>query len=150
MASTSTSLHLRNLQGLAREVRQERRPSGGGTDSQMTRSTHTYATLGVSQAAYDEIAEKLRAAEYHHAFDGPLIDMHGIALEPPAEAQRKAEAGEPLHVAGSNWARLLRASDLLRALVKATEENDNCADMGVSRDDDVIIAARAFLAEVTP
>ena len=45
------------------------------------RVTHTYATLEISKAAYDEIAEKLRAAEYDHAFDGGLIDMHGIALE---------------------------------------------------------------------
>ncbi|MEX0741485.1 MAG: hypothetical protein WD079_01725, partial [Phycisphaeraceae bacterium] len=44
--------------------------------------TYTYAALEVSAAAYDEIAEKLRAAEYDHAFhDDGLIDMHGIALD---------------------------------------------------------------------
>jgi len=46
------------------------------------RSTHTYVTLPVSRTTYDEIAEKLRAAGYDHAFDADgLIDMHGIALE---------------------------------------------------------------------
>ncbi len=53
--------------------------------------TRTYAVLEVSKAAYDEIAEKLRAAEYHQAFIAEfvddrtsvsrvVIDMHGIAL----------------------------------------------------------------------
>lgn len=50
----------------------------------MTRATHThtYAALEVSAAAYDEIAAKLRAAEYHHAFDTEegVIDMNGLAL----------------------------------------------------------------------
>ncbi|HUE14981.1 MAG TPA: hypothetical protein VMR25_12500 [Planctomycetaceae bacterium] len=49
------------------------------------RQTHTYAALEVSQAAYDEIAGLLRAADYGHAFHedtdrGTVIDMHGIAL----------------------------------------------------------------------
>lgn len=45
------------------------------------RSTHTYAELEVSAAAYDEIASKFRAAGYDHALmsDGTL-DMHGIGL----------------------------------------------------------------------
>jgi hypothetical protein len=52
--------------------------------------TYTYAILEVSAAAYEEIAEKLKAAGYQHAFhkDGrdTVIDMHGIALkEQPAE-----------------------------------------------------------------
>lgn len=51
----------------------------------MITSTYTYVTLGVSRKAYDEIAEKLHAAGYDHAFNGDLIDMHGIALEPEAE-----------------------------------------------------------------
>jgi hypothetical protein len=63
------------------------------------RSTHTYAILEVSQAAYDEIRMKLKAADYDHCFheqDGRIvIDMHGIALaeEPthnPLEAAVKA------------------------------------------------------------
>lgn len=43
--------------------------------------THTYALLEVSAVAYEEVATKLRAAGYDHAFnaDGE-IDMHGIAL----------------------------------------------------------------------
>lgn len=45
------------------------------------RQTHTYATLEVSHAAYNEVEKLLRAAGYGHAFmpDG-AIDMHGIAL----------------------------------------------------------------------
>lgn len=51
--------------------------------------THTYAELPVSQATFDEIAAKLKAAGYDHAFDilsydgigcGGTIDMHGIGL----------------------------------------------------------------------
>ncbi len=44
--------------------------------------SHTYVLCEVSRAAYDEIAAKLRAAGYDHAFDGECIDMHGIALVP--------------------------------------------------------------------
>lgn len=44
-------------------------------------STHTYAELAVSQATYNEIGQKLRDADYEHAFmsDG-TINMHGIGL----------------------------------------------------------------------
>lgn len=45
--------------------------------------THTYALLEISQAAYDEIRQKLREAGYQHAFgDDGEIDMHGIAVIP--------------------------------------------------------------------
>ncbi len=46
------------------------------------KTTHTYALLEVSAAAFREVSEKLRAAGYDHAFDadGNVIDMHGIAL----------------------------------------------------------------------
>lgn len=48
------------------------------------RTTHTYAILEVSEQAYREIRERLKAAGYAHAFhedDGrEVIDMHGIAL----------------------------------------------------------------------
>lgn len=47
--------------------------------------THTYAVLKVSPAAYAEIREKLEAAGYADQFHedpfGPLIDMHGIAIQ---------------------------------------------------------------------
>ena len=61
---------------------------------------YTYALLPVSQATYDEIREKLRAAGYEHVFredeslvslNGQVIDMHGIWLSladeptPPTE-----------------------------------------------------------------
>jgi hypothetical protein len=44
--------------------------------------THTHANLEVSEKAFCEVARKLRAAGYTHAFgqDGMTIDMHGIAL----------------------------------------------------------------------
>lgn len=42
--------------------------------------THTFAVLGVSQAAYDEIKTKLEAAGYGHAFINQTINMHGIGL----------------------------------------------------------------------
>jgi hypothetical protein len=53
------------------------------------RQTHTYAILEVSDDAYHEIAGKLGAAGYDHAFheDG-AIDMHGIALAPQSGEAR--------------------------------------------------------------
>lgn len=51
--------------------------------------TRTYVILEVSPAAFAEIEQKLRAADYGHAFatdEGKLtIDMHGIALKAKAE-----------------------------------------------------------------
>lgn len=61
------------------------------------RSTHTYARLPLSQEAYDEIAAKLKAAGYGHAFDSNGdIDMHGIGV---------CVEEEDRHVAllGSDW-----------------------------------------------
>lgn len=46
-------------------------------------ATHTHANLEVSDAAYQEIAERLRDAGYDHVFDEEgTIDMHGIGLVP--------------------------------------------------------------------
>lgn len=49
--------------------------------------THTYAKLALTEAAYDEIKQKLEKAGYADQFiynpDGPacpIIDMHGIAV----------------------------------------------------------------------
>lgn len=43
--------------------------------------THTYATLEVSAAAYDEVKSRLLAVDYGHTInDEGEIDMHGIAL----------------------------------------------------------------------
>jgi hypothetical protein len=51
------------------------------------RTSRTYATLAVSQTAFEEIRDKLKEAgysdqfEFHKHEDAPyLIDMHGIAL----------------------------------------------------------------------
>lgn len=47
----------------------------------MPRHTHTYVTLDVSRATYDEIAGKLKANAYGHCFnEAGEIDMSGIAL----------------------------------------------------------------------
>lgn len=46
----------------------------------MPRTTHTYATLEVSEATYAEIHDKLDEAGYQHAFHDGAIDMRGIAL----------------------------------------------------------------------
>lgn len=47
------------------------------------RTTHTYAILGVSPAAFEEIKAKLEKAGYDDQIhdDGATIDMHGIALQ---------------------------------------------------------------------
>ncbi len=48
-------------------------------------STHTYAVLQISPAAYREIRTALAMAGYEDQFhdhrDGEIIDMHGIALQ---------------------------------------------------------------------
>lgn len=49
------------------------------------RTTHTFVTLAISQAAYEEIKQKLLAAGYNHSFvynfnDEETIDMQGIGL----------------------------------------------------------------------
>ncbi len=50
--------------------------------------THTYAILEVSAATFNEVKAKLTAAEYHHAFDRDVIDMHGIALRADAAEEK--------------------------------------------------------------
>jgi uncharacterized lipoprotein YehR (DUF1307 family) len=48
------------------------------------RTTHTYAILEISQAAFDEIKAKLEAVGYQDQFHDEgehlVIDMHGIAV----------------------------------------------------------------------
>mgnify|MGYP002142428633 FL=1 len=44
--------------------------------------TYTYALMQLSKAAYDEIAAKMKEAGYEHAFDGQVISMQGIGVEP--------------------------------------------------------------------
>lgn len=62
------------------------------------RTTHTYVLLGISAAAYLEIAKKLRDADYKHCFDtdkpGCHIDMHGLAVQPDTPADM-AEVADP-------------------------------------------------------
>ena len=42
--------------------------------------THIFATLEISPQAFDEIAKKMKDADYNHAFVDDVIDMHGIGL----------------------------------------------------------------------
>jgi hypothetical protein len=56
--------------------------------------TYTYAILDVSPAAWNEIAEKLRAVGYHHVFDRDVMDMHGIALRAEKETTNATEASD--------------------------------------------------------
>lgn len=53
--------------------------------------THTYAKLNVSPAFHSEVTGKLKAAGYSHAFDGDVIDMHGIALVPDSEEPKVSQ-----------------------------------------------------------
>lgn len=46
----------------------------------MLHSTHTFAVMEVSKSTFNEIAKKLREANYYHAFVGDCLDMHGIGL----------------------------------------------------------------------
>lgn len=59
------------------------------------KQTHTYVTLEISAVGYDEIAKKLRAADYGHCFNSVgEIDMSGIALvkEQPSGFRRLVES----------------------------------------------------------
>lgn len=47
-------------------------------------STRTFAIMEVSRSVYEEVAERLRAAGYDHAFVDGDLDMHGIALRAQA------------------------------------------------------------------
>ena len=58
--------------------------------------SHAYAILEISRGALNEIAAKMRAAGYEHAFHdegdhGVVIDMHGIAVA----ARRRCHAPHP-------------------------------------------------------
>ena len=62
------------------------------------RHTHTYVTLEISAVGYDEIARKLRDADYQHCFNSNGdIDMTGIAVtrgpEPTERRVPKADDG---------------------------------------------------------
>jgi hypothetical protein len=58
--------------------------------------THTFVKLQVSGIVYDEIAEKLKAAGYEHAFVDGVLDMNGLALvkEQPDESSTPPEGYE--------------------------------------------------------
>lgn len=67
--------------------------------------TYTYVEIELSHAAYDEIAAKMRAADYHQAFhDAGRIDMQGIAVVPHSLPARGEGDGElqPAKAVGSS------------------------------------------------
>jgi hypothetical protein len=70
-------------------------------------STHSYAMLAISPAAYREIREKLLAAGYgdqfHERNGAAWIDMHGIAIKMhcPACADTRVMPGDPTASADS-------------------------------------------------
>jgi hypothetical protein len=72
----------------------------------MIRSTHTYVILDLSPAAYAEIAEKLRLADYDHCFHKgaagrSLIDMHGIAVAEEVTHEKRKSAKHKTVTQGS-------------------------------------------------
>jgi len=86
----------------------------------MPRTTHTYALFEVSRATFDEIAAKLREADYDHAFDadGTTIDMHGIGLR-AEPAKPPATHGEQLSVHRAMEAKCRELEALLGLLLHA-------------------------------
>ena len=78
----------RKLRHVVQRVLVARDRGGGG----LMRSTHTYAVLEISRAAFDEIKAHLEAAGYGQAFhdDGTIIDMHGIAVKVAEESDGNA------------------------------------------------------------
>ena len=61
------------------------------------RTTHTYVLLELSQAAYDEIYEKMLRAGYQHALHKSqadpyeTIDMSGIAITRSEDGRSEAD-----------------------------------------------------------
>lgn len=73
------------------------------------RTTYTYTTLAVSQAAYDEIRAKLAAAQYDHAFhEEGRIDMHGIALKAQQRLCDCDLCGAQLETVGAGFCNICR------------------------------------------
>lgn len=81
------------------------------------RQTHTFAVLELSAQAYNEIAEKLRAAGYHHAFDmkAQLIDMHGIAVTPDPKDELLHRCGDCIPCVDCAKANVLRILEKAQA-----------------------------------
>jgi len=90
----------------------------------MPRQTHTYAELELSQAAYDEIARKLRDAGYDHSFmhsedvnGAPTIDMHGIGITRASDGEGDdADIRKVCEAAGA-------------VLPEVKQERQRCADI---------------------
>jgi hypothetical protein len=60
--------------------------------------THTFATLEVSAATFDECAQKLRAAGHDQAFVDDCLDTNGIGLvvEEKKKKVRRVQRRKPL------------------------------------------------------
>lgn len=62
----------------------------------LIQQTHTYVTMDLTPAAYDEIAAKMREAKYDHAFnDEGEIDMAGIAVVMTDANRWEVSLGKP-------------------------------------------------------
>jgi hypothetical protein len=133
------------------------------------RSTHTYVELEVSAAAYDEIAGKLRAAAYDHAFHDEVIDMHGIGLTkapdkdgPPQDGWWPAEADAPMtqmyFIAGRPIANIIRQPGILQrrwrafSLVEMNKSGTTGKPLGDSVDtrEDARKIAEDYAAQLAP
>jgi len=81
----------------------------------MTRTTYTYAVLDISDAAYTEIFDKLKAAGYEHAFHEDenriVVDMHGIAIARASVIPESKEHASKIYVTHMNACRVCSASE---------------------------------------
>lgn len=78
--------------------------------------THSVSILTISQAAYSEIAAKLRAAGYDHVFMSGAIDLSGIAIAPDPDQPLPPGIVE------------INADDLSRDAVRRIYQLDNLED----------------------
>lgn len=91
--------------------------------------SHTYSILEISQAAFNEIKQKLEEAGYLHVFHGEAIDMHGIAVAPQKEGRCETCGGDGR--VWEAWAGLPPISDLaVRMGVVKPQECPTCKGKG--------------------
>ena len=76
----------------------------------MPTAIRTYATLELSQAAYDEIEKKLLEAGYEHLFargPGSEIDMSGLTVTGPAKQEDYKPNKYTRHINAEDWRKFL-------------------------------------------
>lgn len=88
--------------------------------------SRTFAVLEVSPSTYEEVAAKLKAAGYDHAFVDGDVDMHGIALRPDAPGDvRQATFEDHLQRIGE----LLGAAMLHLSALARIDSSGACAQL---------------------